>query len=663
MKKNMKRIGQCAVSAVLILSLVLGNNAFVEAKKVSKQESVYVNAAADGSVSGITVADWLKGSDSVSGTISDESTLTNITNVKGDETFTQNGKSVEWAASGKDIYYQGESSQELPVDLKITYKLDGEEMSASDILGKSGKVEIHVSYTNKSKQTKTIDGKEVTIYTPFVMVTGMILSTETFENVEVDHGRIINDGSNDIVVGLGVPGMAESLDLSEEAAEHIPEDFTVTADVKDFSMGNTFTYGSPSLLNELEFEEMNDLDELEEKLDDLTEAAGKLVDGSDKLADNMEIFADKMDELKSSVKTFKKDGVDELAKGISTLAKGAPELVKGVKEYTTGVTTFANGTSSYVDGAKQITDGCSDLYSKVKNLPGQIKAFDTGLKTYTGAVDKLGTKENVTKLKGGAKAVSDGITTLNTNLAALEKSYETTDQLLQGLKASGADSTLIAQMEAVLAAQKVSVQQLKAGTAGNSELKQGADALSGGVNTVMDSLSQLSAKSSELTDVTSQMNTSMPQLVQGAKSLKEGGDKLAKNNTALKSSSKKLVTASKKLKNSVKTVNKGVKKLNKGGKSLKKASNKLLTGVNKLASASDKLNSGSETLAEGMTEFNHDGIEKIKDIYDNDIKGLIDRIKAIRQVGMDYKSFSGVTGGMDGEVKFIIETEAIEKDE
>ena len=661
MKKNVKSIGQCALSAALVLSLVLGNGCFVEAKKVSKQESVYVNAGADGSVSRITVADWLKGSDSVSGTISDESNLTNIINVKGDETFTQNGKSVEWTSSGKDIYYQGESSQELPVDLEITYKLDGEEMSASEILGKSGKVEIHISYTNKSKQTKTIDGKDTTIYTPFVMVTGMILSTDIFENVEVDHGRIINDGSNDIVVGLGVPGMAESLDLSDEAAEHIPEDFTVTADVKDFSMGNTFTYGSPSLLNELELEEINDLDELEEKLDDLTEAAGKLVDGSDKLADNMELFADKMDELKSSVGTFKKDGVDELAKGINKLAKGTPELAKGVKEYTTGVTTFANGTSSYVDGAKQITDGCSELYSKVKDLPGQIKAFDTGLKTYTGGVDKLGTKENITKLKSGAKALSDGITTLNTNLAALEKSYETTDQLLQGLKASGADEALIAQMEAVLNAQKTSIQQLKAGTAQNSELKQGADAVSGGVNTVMDSLGQLSAKSSELTAVTTQMNTSMPELVQGARSLKDGGEKLAKNNAALKSSSKKLAIASKKINKSVTTVNKGVKKLNKGGKSLKKASNKLVTGVDKLASASNQLMSGSETLAEGMTEFNHDGIEKIKDIYHNDIKGLIDRIKAIRQAGMDYKSFSGVSGGMDGEVKFVIETEAVEK--
>lgn len=663
MKRNVRRIAQSTLSAALVLSLVLSNSSFIEAKKISKQESVYVNAGADGTVSQITVADWLKGSADINGTIRDESDLSGITNVKGDETFTQDGKSVEWAAKGKDIYYQGETSQELPIDLKITYKLDGVVMEPKDMLGRSGKVEIHVAYTNKSKQTKTIDGKQTTLYTPFVMLTGMILPSETFDKVEIDNGRVINDGSNQIVVGLGVPGLKESLDLEEDASEKIPDGFTVTADAKDFSMGNTFTYGSPNLFNELKLDEIEQLDDLEEKLDDLTDAAGKIVDGSEELSDNMDKFADKMGDLKSSVKEFKKDGVDKLAKGIGKMAKGAPELAKGVNEYTSGVTSFASGASSYVDGAKKITDGCSNLYTKVKNLPNQISAFDTGLKTYTGSVDKLGTKENVTKLKSGAKSVSDGITTLNTNLAALEKSYETTDTLIKGLKASGADETLIAQMEAVLNGQKESIQKLKAATSAESELKQGAGVVSGGVTTVMDGLRQLSAKSSELTGVTSQLNSSMPELVQGVKSLKEGGEALAKNNTTLKNSGRKLQKAGGKLKKSVTTVKKGVRSLNKGGKSLVKASGKLVTGVNKLTTASGELNRGSNKLSKGASEFNREGIEEINRIYEDDIKVFLDRLKAIRQVGKAYKSFSGVAGGMDGDVKFVIETEEISKEE
>ena len=276
MNKKLKKTLQCTMCAVLSLGMVVCNSSFVEAKKIKKQESVYVNAAADGSVSKITVSDWLKGANETTGTINDISDLKNISNVKGDETFKQNGKDVDWSGAGKDIYYQGESDEKLPVDMKITYKLDGKEIAAKDMLGKSGKVEIHVSYTNKSSRKKKIDGKETTIYTPFVMVTAMVLSSDHFENVEVDNARVVNDGDNQMIIGMGVPGMAENLDLSDDMADKIPSDFTVTADAKDFTIGNTFTYGSASLLNDLDLDDVDELDDLEEKLNDLTDASEEI---------------------------------------------------------------------------------------------------------------------------------------------------------------------------------------------------------------------------------------------------------------------------------------------------------------------------------------------------------------------------------------------------
>ena len=661
--KSIKRIGQCIVSAVLITSLVVSTSPVAEAKKVSKKESVYVNAGVDGTVSKVTVSDWLKGSKQMTGVLKDQSNLNNISNVKGDETFTQKGQDLEWNTKGEDIYYQGETTEELPIDMKISFKLDDVETDAKDMLGKSGKVQIHVEYTNKSKQTKRINGEDVTIYTPFVMLTGMILPSDVYENIEIDHGRVINDGSNNIVIGLGVPGLKESLDLKEDEAEKIPDEFTITADVKDFSLGNTFTFASPNLFNELELKDMDELDELEEKLDDLNDAAEELVEGSQNLSDNMELFADKMGELKNSVKKFKKNGVDKLADGIGTLAKGAPELAKGVKEYTSGVTKFANGTTAYVDGAKQITDGCNTLYAKVENLPQQMNTFSAGLKTYTNGVDQLGAKENVTKMKNGAKAVSDGITSLHNNLATLEQTYESTGKLVQGLKATGADASMIAQLEAVLAGQKQAVEQLKAATSDAGELKQGAGTLAGGVNAVMDGLGQLSASSSQLTTGASTMAKGMPELVAGVKQLKTGGDKLSANNEALKKSSKKLVKASSKLNKSVKQVKKGVNTLNKGSKSLKKATNKLVTGVDKLSVAGDKLDNGSCQLAEGMSDFNKKGVKKIVNTYDNTLVTMLDRMKAIRKAGKNYKSFSGSSDYMDGEVKFIIETENMEKED
>lgn len=663
MKKKMKRIRQSVICAVLVLSMIVCNSSFVEAKKISKQESVYVNAGADGSVANITVSDWLQGSDSATGSIRDISDLQDITNVKGDETFSQKGTDVDWSGAGKDIYYQGKSSKELPVELAITYKLDGKEMKADDLPGKSGKVEIHVSYKNKSSQKKTINGKETTIYTPFVMVTGMILPSEHFDHIEIDNGRVVNDGDKNIVVGMGIPGMAESLNLDQEMADEIPSGFTVTADAKDFSMSNTFTYGSASFLNEWDLDDVDDLDELEEKLDDLTEAADQLVDGSEELSENMKLFSDKMSDLKDSVRKFQKDGVGKLAGGIRTLAKGTPALVKGVSDYTGGVKTFAEGTTNYVNGAEKITNGCTLLYNSVAGLPAQMKAFDTGLKTYTGGVDRLGSKENVTKLKAGAKAVSEGVTTLNTKIGELEKSYATTEALVQQLEASGADAVTVATLKEVLKQQKAGIQSLKAATGEQSDLKKGADSVSGGVTTVMDSLSRLAGNSSSLTDVTTKLNTSMPTLVGSVRTLKEGGETLAKNNAKLKKASKDLIKSGKTLKKSVKKVGKGVKTLDKGGKSIKKATKKLSGGVTQLDTASGKLYEGSQTLAEGMSEFNDEGIQKLNDLYEDDLKGLIDRLKAIREAGQDYKSFSGIHDSMDGEVKFIIETDAVEKED
>ncbi|MCH5265979.1 MAG: hypothetical protein J1F02_08770 [Lachnospiraceae bacterium] len=663
MKRSMKRMGRNLVSGVLVCALVFGSCPFIEAKKVNKQESVYVNAAADGTVKEITVADWLKNSGVISGTVSDASNLTDITNVKGEETFTQSEGELNWNTSGSDIYYQGKSSGELPVEVSITYSLDGKEIPASELPGKSGLVKIHVSYTNKSRQEVTVQGKKTTVYTPFVLITGMILPTEKFSQVEVDNGRLINDGSNQIVVGVGTPGLAESLSLDKEYAKKLHSEFTITAQVTDFSMGNTFTYASPSLLNELQLDKISGKEELEDSLSELTDAAAELVDGTDSLSENMELFADSMGTLEKKIKKYRRDGVKKVTDGISELAKSGPKLVKGVGEYADGVTGLADGVTSYVKGAEQIAGGNSDLYEAVKNLPSQIAAFDKGLKTYTDGVDKMGKKENVTALKAGAKAVSDGVTTLNASLTQLKNSFSQNEQIIAALKAGGADAALIAALEQVTAGQKAAIEQLETATSSSGELKKGADSLSSGVNTVMDGLSTLSGNSSQLTGVTTTLNGQIPKLVSSVKTLKEGGETLTKNDKKLLNGAKKLKKASKTMKQQSKQLNNGMKSLKKGGLALNKATDTLVEGVSKLETASGALADGAEKAASGMEKFQEKGIKKLEDAYQEDIKGLFERLDAVIAAGKKYNSFSGIGKGMKGDVKFIIETEALEKEE
>lgn len=657
MKRNVSRIGKSIVSGLVITGLVLGNGAFIQAEKVTKDESVYVNADADGNVTKVTVSDWLKNA-GVNGTIEDKSTLKDIVNVKGEETFEQNGEGVNWNAGSGDIYYQGTTDKELPVSVNISYKLDGQEISAADIARKSGKVTITVSYTNHSKVTKKINGEEKELYTPFLMATGLILPTDKFSNVEVDDGKIINEGSNNIVVGFGLPGMAESLDVSDDVAEKFPEKFEITADVTDFSMGNTITYASASILSDLEVEDDDTFDDLEEDIETLVDASGELVDGSKKLSDAMGELNDKFDEYS--------DGEKKLNKGINTLAKSGKQLGKGVKEYTTGVDSLANGTKQYVNGAKQITEGNTSLYNAVKDMPTSYKEFSDGIKQYTAGVDKLADKDTADALKSGAASVSAGISTLNGNLSALESTFDNYEILIAGIRAQAAQATDETQKQTLLAyaeklkelsdGQRSSVAALVSATGSESALKTGADKVAGGVNQVMSGAAQLSSKSASLREADGKMTTSINTLVSSIEKLKQGGQKLSQNDAKLLAGAKKILKASK-------SVNAGSKKLINGANKLKKGSNTLNKATAKVADGISKLDDGATELHDGMNQFDEEGIQEINKMYEEDFADLKDRLSALLDISKEYNNFSGIHDGMDGEVKFIIETEEIGNDE
>ena len=207
-------------------------------KKLSKNETVYVIADASGAAKKIIVSDWLKGVDT-KGKVKDVSNLKDVKNVKGDETYTVNeDNAYEWAANGDDIYYQGTGTTELPVKLKLSYKLNGKTVSADEIAGKSGKVTIRIDYENTQKEKVKINGKTKEVNVPFLMLSGMILDDDKFKNVEVSNGKAINDGTRTIVAGFALPGMQDSLDIDKDEME-IPDYVEITADTTDFELSTT----------------------------------------------------------------------------------------------------------------------------------------------------------------------------------------------------------------------------------------------------------------------------------------------------------------------------------------------------------------------------------------------------------------------------------------
>lgn len=395
MNKNRKIKRSLTTSLAVGMSVMMGAvpvyaAGSTDTQDVYKEETVYVNADATGNSDEVTVSDWLKNSGSVSGNLTDESILKEIKNVKGDETFTENGDQLTWNTAGEDIYYQGTTDKELPVSVKLTYFLDGKEVKADELKGKSGHLKIQVQYTNNEKKTVTVDGKEEEVYTPFVMMTGMILPNETFSNVTIDNGKVISDGSRNIVVGFGMPGLKDSLDLDEETTKEaedkgvtIPENFEMEADVTDFTMSSTFTVALTDLLDDMDMDNIIDVDSLKDSLNELEDAALELVSGSGTLADGASTLADGVssytagaDELNAGIQKYLGSN-GELNGSVTEYVNGVGKVVKGVKDYTSGTNALANGVTSYVAGEQKIAAGAAQLSQLSKGLEQVQTAVDT----------------------------------------------------------------------------------------------------------------------------------------------------------------------------------------------------------------------------------------------------------------------------------------------
>lgn len=391
-----------------------------DADAVYKEETVYVNADATGTIDEVTVSNWLKNSGSVSGSLTDASTLKDIKNVKGDETFKASGDTLTWNTDGEDIYYQGTTDQDLPVSVKLTYYLDGKEIKPADLKGKSGHLKIQVDYTNKEKKTVSVDGKQEEVYTPFVMMTGMILPNETFSNVTIDNGKVISDGSKNIVVGFGMPGMKESLNLDESKTEDltIPESLCVEADVTDFTMSSTFTVALTDLLDDIDFDNIVDVDSLKSSLDELEDAALQLVSGSDTLADGAGTLADGVNSYTEGADTLN-DAIQkylgsngELNGSVTEYVNGVNKVVKGVQDYTDGTNALADGVTAYIGGEQQLKEGAKGLLA----LSDGLTEMQKGINQLYGNLDGKLEDENDKDLLAGANQLAEGT-------AKLQKSF------------------------------------------------------------------------------------------------------------------------------------------------------------------------------------------------------------------------------------------------
>ena len=320
-------------------------------ERASKEETVYVIAGADGKQQSVIVSDWLKNPNKET-SLQDVSDLTDIENVKGDETWTANGTSLTWDAQGNDIYYQGKSETELPVTMNISYQLDGKDIAPAELAGKSGKVTIRFDYENHCTTTATVDGKEETLYVPFAALTGMLLDNERFTNIEVTNGRVVNDGSHTVVVGIAFPGLQDDLNIERDTLE-LPDYVEVSADVTDFALDTTLTLATNSVFSALQDSDFETVDDLKASFAKLTDAMQQLLDGSSELYEGLETLLEKSQTLVDGVGTLN-NGAAALKTGAGSLNAGAAELANGMQTLNGGLSTLSGQSAALNAGAQQV---------------------------------------------------------------------------------------------------------------------------------------------------------------------------------------------------------------------------------------------------------------------------------------------------------------------
>lgn len=681
----------------------LGDSTVEEDGNLYKDESVYVKADASGKVNETTVTEWLKNPNN--GKTEDVIELQNVENVKGDETYTTGSEgSVSWKSEGKDIYYQGTTDKELPVDVEITYTLDGKEVAAKDLKGKDGKLEMKVQYTNKSKETVDVSGESVEMYTPFAMVTAMMLPSDEYTNVTIDHGKIVSDGDKNIVVGLGFPGLEENLNLESKDIEiDIPDSFTITADVKNASVGPTMTVASSDVLEQFGLDEIDSFDDLSDSVGELENAAEQLTDGSAKAADGSSALAEGSNTLATGAGTLAAGtsalatGVKTLADGVNTLNSKSGDLTKGVSDLASGVNDYTGGVSDLADGSSKVSAGAESLKNGLATAQTGIEGLAAGVGTLRGGFEGDGTKNNpgANNLANGTVQAIGATSTAIDNLAALIKDMAGNQGTVQAQATiNGKDQAVEAAVnqlvsagivteenkescaaairtavndhisaEAKVTSEKASVNPTEAikaaktaiGTASTyaaglqtnvGALYEGTKTVQSGVGDLKKGNSQLAAGAKDLADGTSALasgastlNDKSGLLVAGTSKLKEGGNQLATGVGQLAAGASAAVT--------------GAGEVAKGAGALK-------TGADTLADGAGTLADGNKTLADGMEEFKTSGIDKIADVFGGDVENVTSRIDAMMTLGRNYKSFAGIKEDMAGSTKFIIETEGVD---
>ena len=600
MKKSLR-----FASAALALTLAAGcaMPAFAAGKSsFSKSETVYAVMNGDGSIKSTTVSEHLYSASGLAN-VTDKTTLTDIQNTESDAEFTQNGEELVWNTNDTDVYYKGNTDKALPIDVKVTYALDGQEAALEDIIGKSGHLTVTVNLKNNETGTVNVNGKDRTIVTPLITAVGVILGGDA-ANVTAEHGMIESAAKSSVAAFVTLPGVKDSLsgllpDEVDSIEDYLQDTVTVEADVEDFTCPQVMVAcaTSTAALGTDNVFDLSSINDLTDGINQLNDAMSQLMDGASQLVDGTSQLA---------------NGVLALLDGANTLNNGAAALDDGLGQLTNGLDTLSANNAALNAGAQQVADGVLASANKTLKEGGLIDE-DMTWSNYEAVIDNILTMNEKTLSAGRKKMVrtiweqepsfKDSQLDLALYLSATKTNHdlEAALKLMQNFDASMLTGAL--EMVTNADAKNTAKAELKYQVENSQDM---AD-----VRALKTSLSQIQFFVSSVNQYTAGVQTA----ADGAHSAKDGSAQLAAGTKTL------------------------------------------YDGVNTLNTGAGQLNDGAGRLNDGLNQFNEEGISKLTGALDQDqLHGLKTVLDEMTDRLNDYTSFAGAPDDAESSVKFVYKT-------
>ena len=600
MKKSLR-----FASAALALTLAAGcaMPAFAAGKSsFSKSETVYAVMNGDGSIKSTTVSEHLYSASGLAN-VTDKTTLTDIQNTESDAEFTQNGEELVWNTNDTDVYYKGNTDKALPIDVKVTYALDGQEAALEDIIGKSGHLTVTVNLKNNETGTVNVNGKDRTIVTPLITAVGVILGGDA-SNVTAEHGMIESAAKSSVAAFVTLPGVKDSLsgllpDEVNSIEDYLQDTVTVEADVEDFTCPQVMVAcaTSTAALGTSNVFDLSSINDLTDGINQLNDAMSQLMDGASQLVDGTSQLA---------------GGVLALLDGANTLNNGAAALDDGLGQLTNGLDTLSANNAALNAGAQQVADGVLASANKTLKEGGLIDE-DMTWSNYEAVIDNILTMNDKTLAAGRKKMVrtiweqapsfKDSQLDLALYLSATKTNHdlEAALKLMQNFDASMLTGAL--EMVTNADAKNTAKAELKYQVENSQDM---AD-----VRALKTSLSQIQFFVSSVNQYTAGVQTA----ADGAHSAKDGSAQLAAGTKTL------------------------------------------YDGVNTLNTGAGQLNDGAGRLNDGLNQFNEEGISKLTGALDQDqLHGLKTVLDEMTDRLNDYTSFAGAPDDAESSVKFVYKT-------